>query len=247
MRGKSITIWNIQKILLKKSLRILVCSVLGGIIMWGASTWVLPTMYTTSTSIYVYSSSERQEESRLDITSSELSASQQLADTCGVIIQSNSVLGKVIQQLRLPISLEDLQDRVEVTTVNDTGVLAVSVSDGRPKQAREIANTIVDVLPDEFERVVKAGGVEVVDYAEEPEEPSSPNMLLNVLAGILAGFLISCGIIFLREYFDTRVKDEERLSEYFEYEIPVLGVIPSLEEITEEKIARRSRHRNEKR
>ena len=131
--------------------------------------------------------------------------------------------------------------------MNDTGVLAVSVSDGRPKQAREIANTIVDVLPDEFERVVKAGGVEVVDYAEEPEEPSSPNMLLNVLAGILAGFLISCGIIFLREYFDTRVKDEERLSEYFEYEIPVLGVIPSLEEITEEKIARRSRHRNEKR
>ena len=203
-------------------------------------------MYTSSTSLYIYSSSERQQEENLDITSSELTASQQLADTCGVIIQSNSVLGKVIDQLGLSISEEELRDRIEVATVNETEVISVSVSDTNPEQAQNIANTIADVLPDEFERVVKAGGVEVVDYAEQPDKPSSPNILLNTFAGVLAGFLISCGVVFLIEFFDTRVRDEEGLSEYFDYEIPVLGVIPPLGENEENKNPKRSRKRNEK-
>ena len=151
------------------------------------------------------------------------------------------------EQLGLSISEEKLRERIDVTTVNDTEVISVSVSDTSPKQAQDIANTIADVLPDEFERVVKAGGVEVVDYAEEPDRPSSPNVLLNTFAGVLAGFLISCGIVFLREFFDTRVRDEEGLSEYFNYEIPVLGVIPSLEETAEDRNPKRSRQRNEKR
>ena len=164
-----------------------------------------------------------------------------------VIIQSNSVLSRVIEQLGLSISEEKLRERIDVTTVNDTEVISVSVSDTSPKQAQDIANTIADVLPDEFERVVKAGGVEVVDYAEEPDKPSSPNVLLNTFAGVLAGFLISCGVVFLREFFDTRIRDEEGLSEYFNYEIPVLGVIPSLEETAEDRNPKRSRQRNEKR
>ena len=247
MRGKSITIWDIQKILLRKGRLIAICTVLGGLLLWGISTLLLPEMYTTSASLYVYSSSERQQEDNLDITSSELTASQQLADTCGVIIQSNSVLSRVIEQLSLSISEEKLRERIDVTTVNDTEVISVSVSDTSPKQAQDIANTIADVLPDEFERVVKAGGVEVVDYAEEPDKPSSPNVLLNTFAGVLAGFLISCGVVSLREFFDTRVRDEEGLSEYFDYEIPVLGVIPPLEETAEDRNPKRSRQRNEKR
>lgn len=246
MRRKNITIWDIQKILLRKSRIIVICTILGGLILWGISALLLPSMYTTSTSLYVYNSSERQQEDNLDITSLELTASQQLADTCGVIIQSNSVLSRVIDQLDLSISEEQLRDRIEVTTVNQTEVISVSVSDTSPEQAQNIANTIDDVLPDEFERVVKAGGVEVLDYAEEPDKPSSPNIPLNTFAGVFAGFLISCGIVFLREFFDTRVRDEEGLSEYFDYEIPVLGVIPTLEENAEGKNPKRSRKRNEK-
>ena len=155
-------------------------------------------------------------------------------------------MSRVIEQLGLSISEEQLRERIDVTTVNDTEVISVSVSDTSPKQAQDIANTIADVLPDEFERVVKAGGVEVVDYAEEPDKPSSPNVLLNTFAGVLAGFLISCGVVFLREFFDTRVRDEEGLSEYFDYEIPVLGVIPPLEETAEDRNPKRSRQRNEK-
>ena len=246
MRRKNITIWDIQNILLRKKRMIVLGTILGGLILWGISTLLLPAMYTSSTSLYIYSSSERQQEENLDITSSELTASQQLADTCGVIIQSNSVLGKVIDQLGLSISEEELRDRIEVATVNETEVISVSVSDTNPEQAQNIANTIADVLPDEFERVVKAGGVEVVDYAEQPDKPSSPNILLNTFAGVLAGFFISCGVVFLIEFFDTRVRDEEGLSEYFDYEIPVLGVIPTLGENEENKNPKRSRKRNEK-
>ncbi len=240
MKEKHILVWNIQKIVREKYRWIIGGAVLGGVLMWCVSLLFIPTMYTATASIYVYSSSERQQNESLDITSSELSASQQLADTCGVIIESNSVLSEVIDQLELSVQPEDIRDRIEVSVVNDTGVLSLSVSDTVPAQAKDIANAIVDVLPDEFERIIKAGGVAVVDYAEEPEEPSEPNVLFNVFAGVLAGFFIACGVIFLKEYFDTRIKSEEGLSEYFEYEIPVLGSIPSLDEITEENDPKRS-------
>ena len=68
MRGKSITIWDIQKILLRKGRLIAVCTVFGGLLLWGISTLLLPEMYTTSASLYVYSISERQQEDNLDIT-----------------------------------------------------------------------------------------------------------------------------------------------------------------------------------
>ena len=108
-------------------------------------------------------------------------------------------------------------------------LLSVEVTDKDKKRAAEIANTIAKVLPGEISRVVKNGGIEIVDYAETPDEPTFPNVWMNTAAGAAAGFLMVCGFYLLKEYFRTKVRKEEDLREYFGMDIPILGTIPKLD------------------
>jgi capsular polysaccharide biosynthesis protein len=89
-----------------------------------------------------------------------------------------------------------------------------------------IVNTIIDVAPEQIVRVVKAGGVEIIDSAKLPLDPSSPNIKMNTLIGVFHRFFLSFVIIILIVKFDTKVRDEEDLTKSFT--IPVLGSIPTL-------------------
>ena len=229
MNKRDISMWSVLKILGREKIRILFWTILNGFVLWLISVAVIVPEYTASASLYVYSGMNRTAADDEGITSSELNASVQLADTYSVIIQSDTVLDKVIHKMELSMSEEDLRKMIEVSTINNTEVLSVSVTDTNPQRAQEIANTIVEVLPDELIRVVKAGGIEVVDYAKIPEEPVSPNIWMNTLAGILIGFFCSCGVFILREYFNTKITGEEDLQDYFKGEIPILGIIPMID------------------
>ena len=106
-----------RRILLRKGRLIAICTVLGGHSFCGRNQLhcFFRRCIMTSASLYVVQQFRKaSREDNPDITSSELTASQQLADTCGVIIQSNSVLDKVINELGLSISEEQLRDKIEV-------------------------------------------------------------------------------------------------------------------------------------
>lgn len=228
MNRGNIKIWDIPIILKRKAVQIVAFTVVCGIIMLIISTVFIRAQYTAETSLYIYSSAERTESENSEITSSEITTSQQLLDTYVVILRSKTVLNKVIQELDLDYSAEELKKHISASAIDNTEVLSISVEDRDPEQAQRIAGTIAEILPEELVRVVKAGGAEIVDYAEVPEKASSPNVLLNVIAGIVFGLFFSCGIVLLKEYFDTKVKGEEDIQAYFDYDIPVLGVIPML-------------------
>lgn len=226
MNLKSINIWRIPNLLKEKSKWIILSIILCGVFMFVFSTIFIDAQYTSKISMYIYSNTNRTEAESEEITSLELSASQLLVSTYIVILQSDTVMEQVIERLDLNCSVSSLRSKISATAVNNTEVLSVSVTDTDPERAQQIANTIADVLPAELVRVVKAGGVEVIDYAKVPENPSAPNVRLNVLTGVLFGFLFSSGVIILRDYFNTKVKGEDDLVE--EFSIPVLGIIPML-------------------
>lgn len=93
--------------------------------------------------------------------------------------------------------------------------------------AAKIANSIAKIAPKEIVRVVKAGGVEIIDYAKVPTAPSSPNLTKNVFIAALAGFFLSFLVFFLYEFFDTTITSERDIEG--EFEIPILGTVPNLD------------------
>ncbi len=74
-----------------------------------------------------------------------------------------------------------------------------------------------------------AGGVGVnnvliVDPADLPESPSSPNLPLNIALGLLLGLGSAGAVVFVLEQFDDAVKDLESARRVLP--VPILGAVP---------------------
>ena len=66
----------------------------------------------------------------------------------------------------------------------------------------------------------------LVQPAERPYAPKSPNRILNAIIGAFVGLIFAFGLAFLAEYVDDTIKTPEEL-EYFK-ELPFLGSIPQI-------------------
>ena len=74
---------------------------------------------------------------------------------------------------------------------------------------------------------VSSGQMQLVQQAEIPTEPSSPNPERNVLIGLFAGLLLGLGLAFCLEKLDRRVHDSSDFEDLLG--VPVLAQIPDSE------------------
>jgi capsular exopolysaccharide synthesis family protein len=70
-----------------------------------------------------------------------------------------------------------------------------------------------------------AGNIRVVDTAETPLKPSSPNLPVNLALGILVGLTLGVGLAFFLDYVDKSVKTTEEMAEAMD--VPSIGLIPA--------------------
>lgn len=209
----------------KRVLYIILGALIAGFIAGGYTELFVTPRYSTSCSLYVYSNVDRVN-TRSTITGNELDVSQRLVDTYIVVLKSDTVLEKVIEELGLDMSASALRNKISCSQEGTTEVFRVTVTDPDPEKAAMITNKIAEVVPDEIVRVVKAGGVEVLDYAKVPTKPSYPNVKKNILIGLGVGFIAFFAFFYLYELFDTTISTERELER--EFDLPVLGSIPHI-------------------
>ena len=71
---------------------------------------------------------------------------------------------------------------------------------------------------------VITNNISVVDEANTPLFPTSPNLLKNAGMGLLAGLLLGMGIVFTREHLDDSVKNANEIEG--KLGLPLLGIVP---------------------
>lgn len=138
------------------------------------------------------------------VTSEQLSVSEKLAVTYGEIIKSKSVLNEVEDSLDLKCGYEELLDKVNVSSINKTQIISVSVQDTNPKRATDIANAIPTAFQQEVKRITQANDVNVIDKAVVPNQPIKPNKATIIAISAILGIMISLFIIFLLEYIGPK-------------------------------------------
>ena len=158
------------------------------------------------------------------VTSDQIKTTQQLAVTYGEIIKSRKVLDDVIKNLDLDESYGQLSGKISVSTVSDTQIIKVSVQDTNKSNAAKIANEIPKVFAKEAIRIADGNGVEVIDKAQTPVNPVSPNKKMNILIAGVLGVMIGLFIIFIIEFLNTKIKTPQDIEK--ELGLPLLGVIP---------------------
>ncbi|MEG0579332.1 MAG: Wzz/FepE/Etk N-terminal domain-containing protein, partial [Niameybacter sp.] len=183
-----ITLQEIFSILWGKVLLIILCTILGGGVAFGITAFVIDPEYTAKVTMYV-NNSEGKQDAYMNIN--DINASQKLVSTYVEILKSDTVLNKVIEEGGLEYSTGDIREMMSASSVNGTEIFEVKIISKDAKESALIANTIAEVGPEEIIRVVKAGSVELIDPAKVPTAPSSPNVILNTIIGIMLGGVLS--------------------------------------------------------
>ena len=140
---------------------------------------------------------------------------QQRVKSYADLINTPTVLNRVIKQLGLDMSPDALGGKITSNVPLDTVLIDVLVTDRDPERAAKIADAVgkqFSTTVGELERVSDSAPspvkVSVVRPAAVPGGPISPNPTRNIGLGVVLGLLVGLGAALLRDTFDTSVKSE---------------------------------------
>ena len=211
-------------ILWKNVIWILLAAVLCADIGYGIATFVKTPMYTASADMIVNNKQSTASNDTNTVTSSDLTASSSLVSTYSIILKSHTVLEEVIDTLGLDYSYSELAEMVSVSTVNDTQVMRVTVKSPDPQVAMDIVAQIVSIAPAAIVDKAEVGSVKTVDQPWSSGRPVSPNKKKYILLFAVAGALLMCVFLILKELMNNTFKTEADITR--ELGLPILGVIP---------------------
>ncbi len=189
-----------------------------------AQNYVAP-VYQANVLLYVNSNAVNISNT-LRITTSDLSTASNLVDTYVAILQSRVTMEAIAEASGLSYSYERLRGMVSATPVNSTGLFRVNVTSNDPEEARNLANTIADILPQKIVDIMMVGNVVVVDYAVTPRTRISPNYLTSAATGLGVGVVLAAAVVVLLDLLNDVIRDEDYLMQT--YDAPVLATIPDL-------------------
>ena len=157
-------------------------------------------------------------------TQNDLQLNQKLVTTYSEIVKSKKVLNRVIEELDLDYTYGELKSNVSVSSVQDTEIIKIAVSDKDNRQAVNIANKISTVFQDEITEIYNLENISVIDKAEIQTTPYNIHTLRDTVLFFAVGLVLAVGIIFVVYYFDTSIKSVEEVEKRLE--VPVIGTIP---------------------
>lgn len=208
--------------IIKKRLWIIVLITFIGVIVSAIiSFFLLSPVYESNTTLIVNSDKAPGTEI---MTTDQINVSEKLAITYGEIIKSKSVLDEVANTIGIKGGYEEIAEKINVSSINNTQIISVSVQDTNPQRAADIANSIPKAFTKNVKIITKANSVQVIDKAIVEKSPIKPNKIMNVaIAGVL-GIMISLFVIFLLEYIDNKIKSPQDIEKYLG--LPLLGAVP---------------------
>ncbi len=232
----TIDLLKLCKVLLEKIWLLIIVAVLFAAVAFVYTRTMIKPEYQATSKLYVFNKSDFGSSGA--VSSSDISTSKVLVNTYIVVLQSDSVLGQVVDTISeyqgkegfeylgsKPYTTKQLRSMISAGSINNTESFSVTVKAHDPYEAKFINDAILYFLPDEIIRVVKAGAVEIIDKASIPSLPSSPSVIKNTVLGGLVGGVLTAAIIVVMALFDNVIHTEEDLTSEFP-DISVIGVIP---------------------
>lgn len=183
-------------------------------------------MYRTSFTVYVNNRSGNGEISA--VTSSDISASKDLATTYSEIITGRTVLLEAAERCGMSaLKYDALKDLVEAKKSSTSELITVYVKGTSPSNALYFARAIAQSSSAQIDSIVDGSSMRVVDEPYEPEGKFSPSYTKDVVTAFIAAAVLACVFFVALDIINDDVRDEKTLEE--KTGIPVLGAIPDFD------------------
>ena len=158
------------------------------------------------------------------ITTTDLTINSKLVATYSELVTSNDVVRQVIANTGIDISEEALKSSIEVSSVEDTDVIKISVTNQNPTYATKLTNETAKAFMEKVAEIYNINNVHVVDEAEEPQSPSNVNHLKDVIIFTFIGVVVAVAYVLIANMLDNTIKTREEVERLFK--IPVIAEIP---------------------
>ncbi|BDZ39254.1 YveK family protein [Microbacterium suwonense] len=202
---------NLGKLIRYHWAAILICAQLG-IIFGAALAITTPREYTAHADVFVQVSGGS---STSDVAAAT-NYSQQQARNFSAVATREIVLQPVIDDLGLDTTVPELRRRVSTVVPLNSTMITISGTDRSAQTAADIANSVADeltaVVPMLTPEVVGESTVrmQIIESANPPATPSSPNVPLLLVLGLLAGLVLGAIVVAIRAAVGTRVHSVEQ-------------------------------------
>ncbi|MFC9597785.1 YveK family protein [Peribacillus butanolivorans] len=220
---ETISIKDIFQTLKKRWKLITLLTLIAALISGVISYFLLTPVYQSSTQILV---NQKQSENQLD--SNQIRSNIDMINTYSVIIKSPAILEKVIGDLDLPQSVDQLSQKITINSQENSQVFSLTVQDSDPSKAVEIANAVSGTFQKEIKDIMNVDNVSILAKAEVKENPTpvKPSPLLNIAIAVVVGLMAGTGLAFLLEYMDNTIRDEKDIEKLLD--LPLLGSIQKI-------------------
>ncbi|WP_297423425.1 YveK family protein [Clostridium sp.] len=217
-----IRIEDIADILIKRWKMILSITLLTTLAVGIITFFVIAPKYEANTKVFI--GKENTDSKDQNYNNSDIQMYQQLLKTYAEVIKTNALAEKAISASGLSITPKEILDNLTVTPTANTQILEIQYI----SKDRELSKEVLDAVTNQFIKtsteLIPNGNVKVIEPAELPENPASPNKKLNIAIAFLLGLMISVGLSFLLEFIDNTFKNKEQVEQMLG--LPVIGAIP---------------------
>lgn len=152
---------------------------------------------------------------------------ESLSKTYVEIAMSDTVMQKTADNLE-EYKKQNIKNMISVGQKGKTQIIEIKVKGEDKFDVAKIANEHIKNFISESNIVLPASELYILDKAQIPRTPISPNILLNGAIAFVLGLMISLFLVFIIEYLDTKIRTEKNIEDYLN--IPVLISIPNIKE-----------------
>src|SRR5699024_6439750 len=205
---ETISLKEIFEVIKKRLLLIIACVVGAALIAAVASFFILTPTYESSSQFIVNQGEQNQD---AQFSTDDIRTNVEIINTYNVIIKSNAILDDVSESLNEIYSADDLKDKIQVSSEENSQVVTVTATDEKPSLAVDIANTTVETFQDKIPDIMNVDNVSVVTKAFMGDVPSTvaPKRMFVIVIAVVLGGMVSVGISFLRAYLGNTITTED--------------------------------------
>ncbi|MBO4992436.1 MAG: hypothetical protein J6E42_09815 [Firmicutes bacterium] len=204
---------------------LVIAMILGGAIAGMYNMFLIKPTYQANAEIYITNTN-----TVISIQDVQLNA--ELAVDYEEIIRSRSVLKRVISELKLDVTYQELSKLISIVNPKDSHILKIYVETSDPVVSLKIANCLLKHGIDQIYRIVGSDYPSVIDYAESDAVVELKVSLAKCVAlGAAVGGILICAAVCFLVLMDQTIKTEEDVAKYLG-----LTVIASVPEYNEDDV-----------
>ena len=142
---------------------------------------------------------------------SSLSLNNNLAATYKNLLYTNNALNKIINELNLDMSTQELSNSIYIGIADGTSIITISVTNKDATIAKLIATKASQVFTEEIKSLYGISNVKILDEAEVSDYEIVIDSSMYVLIFSVIGFFIPVIVILVKFYFDNTLRGDYQI------------------------------------